>query len=311
MTDALKPPEDDALDRPLAARLEPARVIAAVGFTSLGVFALGYRFLVLQAFEQTAAMFVGLPTLLAVLTVLLARPRSAIGIAITVSTLALLASAILFQEGFVCIAFSMPLFYGASILVAVLWDYTRGRRGGPRAFVAGLGPLLVLSAEGTVFDLPREGEVTAEAVVAASPAEVRAALARSPRLDTPLPASLRIGYPLPVAVEGAGLERGAPRRIHFAGGEGHPGWMVFEVAAYQPERIEFRRVEDTSHIAHWLDWDRSVVRLEEVEGGTRVRWTVHFTRSLDPGWYFDPFQRLALHAAADWLIEANATPADR
>jgi hypothetical protein len=41
---------------------------------------------------------------------------------------------------------------------------------------------------------------------------------------------------------------------------------------------------------------------------TAVTWRVRFERQLDPAWYFMPWERAAVHEAAKYLIEANATP---
>lgn len=301
--DELKPDESREIGEPNA-----ARALLIVGFVGMGVFALAYRLMVMGSLEQSAAMFVGLPTLLATLTVLFARPRTAIGMALTATTLALLASAILFQEGFVCILFAMPLFYGIAIGAAVLYDYIRGRKGGPRAFGWAVLPLVIASTEGVWIDLPREASVTASRVVSASPEQVRLALSAPPDLTEPMSALLKIGFPLPQRAEGSGLAVDDRRVILFGGGEGKPGEMELRVSRAEPDRLTFDLVRDESHLSHWLDWDRSEIRLVEVEGGTRVDWTVHYTRQLDPAWYFDPLQRVVVHGAADWLILSTATP---
>jgi hypothetical protein len=68
-------------------------------------------------------------------------------------------------------------------------------------------------------------------------------------------------------------------------------------------------VSDTSKIAHWLDWRQAEVRWTAVRPNrTRVRWTVRYTRRLDPAWYFGPWERYAVRLAAGYLVENVATP---
>jgi hypothetical protein len=287
-----------------------ARTLVAAAFVALSAFAIGYRSIALMGLEQSAAMFVGLPTLLGVITVLVARPKTAIGIALEVVTLCLLASAVVFQEGFICIIFFAPLAYGCAILTAVLFDYARAKTGGPRSFVLTILPLLLLSTEGALISLPREASVTATRVIEAPLPAVHAALAQPPTLDLPLPGALEIGFPLPTHASGTGLEIGDRRVIHFAGGEGEPGDLVLRVAEVSPERIVFKRVSDSTHLNHWLAWHTSEVRLRATDHGTEVRWTSHFTRKLDPAWYFDPLMRLTVQSASGWLIEATAGQAE-
>ena len=41
---------------------------------------------------------------------------------------------------------------------------------------------------------------------------------------------------------------------------------------------------------------------------TAVVWTLHYTRGLDPEWYFGPLERYAVRLAAGYLIDNLATP---
>jgi hypothetical protein len=69
-------------------------------------------------------------------------------------------------------------------------------------------------------------------------------------------------------------------------------------------------VSDGSKLTQWVRWDRSEVKWRAVDARhTMVTWRVGFERQLDPAWYFVPWERAAVHEAARYLIEANATPA--
>lgn len=302
----------DALPPRSSHRPSNAQWVLAGFVVVMGAFSLALRATYTTHLEQTSLLFVGLPTFLGAALALAPRAGTAIGMALRGVTLALLLSAIAFGEGFVCIAMAAPLFYGFAILAAVLVDVIRAGRGGPRSFAVALVPALVIaSAEGSwpSLSFDRAETVAVTKVVAASPEAVEAALARTPTFPDPLPPFLRLGFPVPVEASGAGLEPGDQRTIHFAGGEGHPGDMTFAVADRGPGHVRFALVDDTSHIAHWLDWDRSEVTwAPDPAGGTRVTWTVGFTRRLDPAWYFAPAERHAVALAAEVLVDQVATP---
>ena len=148
--------------------------------------------------------------------------------------------------------------------------------------------------------------------MSAPAAEVERALSSSPRVDLPLPFYLRLGFPRPVEAHGAGLRPGDLRHIHFAGGDGAPGDLILVVSDSSPGHVRFRAISDQSKIAHWLAWESCEVDWSAQDAGhTRVAWTLRFRRSLDPLWYFRPWERYAVRLAAEHLIRANATPYPR
>jgi hypothetical protein len=170
---------------------------------------------------------------------------------------------------------------------------------------------LPMSLEGSHpwLSLDREETVTATRLVQASAGEVESALRLSPRTDLPIPLFFRMGFPRPIEAHGTGLQPGDLRTIHFAGGEGHPGDVVLQVVASGPGHARFQAVSDGSKIAHWLAWEFADVRWQALDSRhTRVEWTLGYRRLLDPAWYFRPWERYAVHVAADYLIWANATP---
>ena len=139
----------------------------------------------------------------------------------------------------------------------------------------------------------------------------RAGSAQSqPTNRNPVPLYGRMGFPLPTRAWGDGLEVGATRTVHFAGGEGKPGDLVLKVSESHAGYVRFDAVSDHSKMAHWLDWKSSEVEWSATDARhTRVTWIIHFERRLDPAWYFRPWERYATGLAADYLIRANATPA--
>ncbi len=274
----------------------------------VAIFSLLLRLVYYTHNETTALMFVGIPTVLAVLLALSPSAVSPAGIAAKGVTIGLLISAILFGEGVICVLMAAPIAYIIAISVAVAVSSTRPK--GPTVMGLALVPFLCMSLEGLTDSLsfPREQSVQVQRLVTARPDEVEAVLAAPMNFHTRLPIFLRMGFPRPVSARGSGLERGSERAIHFAGGEGHPGDLVMRVDVHDSNRVVFRAVEDHSKIAHWLLWRTAEVKWRAVNANhTEVTWTLNYRRGLDPAWYFVPGERYATRLAAGYLIDNLAT----
>lgn len=288
----------------------PSRAQWAYIFLVLAVTAgsILYRVIAAAKLEQTSLLFIGIPAVMAIALALTPKAETVTGGIMKGITLALLLSGPLLREGFICIIMASPIFYLVGAVVGVAIQLARKKRTSVTYLAL---VLLPMSIEGSSprLSFDRNETVSASQVVAASSAGVERALARGPRTDVALPAYLRMGFPRATAAWGEGLEVGATRTIHFAGGEGHPGDLVVRVEEHRPGYLREVAVSDHSKIAHWLDWKSAEVEWSPVDAGhTRVTWTFHFTRRLDPAWYFRPWERYAVRLAAQYLIEANATP---
>ena len=272
-----------------------------------------YHGLMWSGYGHSAAMFLGIPTVLAILLALAPKAQSLTGGIMKGITLVLLIVAPLAGEGYLCILMAAPLFYVVGLVVGLVAETTRTRDAGSRTLFRSVAIfLLPMCFEGVIPQLTfhRHQTVQATAIVNARAAEVEAALATSPHIASPLPRFLRIGFPRPLAVSGAGLNEGDERRIHFSGAEGDPpGDLVMRVEDRDPGYVRFVTVSDASKLTQWLRWDSSEVAWSAVDAQhTRVTWTIHFERGLDPAWYFTPWERYAVGKAAQYLIAANATP---
>jgi hypothetical protein len=278
----------------------------------LAIAALAYRWLYSGHLEQTSALFIGLPALLAIALTLTPRAKSATGMVLKGMTIGLLLSGVVLGEGFICILFAAPIFYAVGIVVGLVVDHARrSDEGRIRAYILLALPLGLMSLEGVTpaTTFPQEQEVSVKSTVKGTPADVEHALARPTSFDRPLPIFLQIGFPRPVATSGSGLETGDERVVVFRGKDGSPRAMIFQVAEHDPGRVRFVVVADTSPIAEWLGWRDSVVTWHDAgPGRTEVAWTVHYQRRLSPAWYFGPAESLALQAAAGYLIDCLATP---
>lgn len=257
--------------------------------------------------RNTAVLFVGVPTVIAIVLALTRPARSLTGTAIKATAIGLALSAIVFAEGMACILMAAPVFFLVAAGVAKAIEAIRDRgHGDAKALGLVILPFALLSLEGTTdatsFD--RTGSVTAERVVEATADEVRAKLASAPAYYEEVPLLFRTGFPTPVSGRGSGLEVGDERHVDFT-----MGGFVVRVAERDPGRVVFARVEDTTPITDWVEVGDSVVTwTETAPGRTRIRWTMSYVRRLDPVWYFGPLERYGVSKAAGYLIDTVATP---
>ncbi len=75
-----------------------------------------YRILVMRHLEQTSLLFVGIPVLLAVIISFTPKAKTTAGGIIKAISLALLLSAPLLGEGFICILMAAPIFIAAGLV---------------------------------------------------------------------------------------------------------------------------------------------------------------------------------------------------
>jgi hypothetical protein len=269
-----------------------------------------YRVLMHQGLGHSAAMFLGIPAVLAILLALTPKAKTVTGGILKGITLALLIIAPLLGEGYLCILVASPLFYLVGIVIGVFVDRLRRSRNATLSCLALV--LLPMSLEGVIPELSfnRSQTVEVTSIVNAPADAVEHQLALSPDITTRLPEALRIGFPRPLKAWGNGLQIGAIRTIHFAGAEGDPpGNLIMRVTARQPGFARFEAVRDDSKLTQWIAWNSSEVQWKQLDAAhTRVTWCVQFNRQLDPAWYFTPLERAAVYEATKYLIEANATP---
>jgi len=272
-----------------------------------------YRILKLGHLEHTSLVFIGIPTVLAILTVrFVPRPRTITGVILKAITVALLVSGVALGEGFICIVMASPLFILVGVIIGKIaesryWRYTR--RGRRILSVTAFSMLSVSSLEGVLpgFNFSREETVTVVRVVDRPASQVEASLSRTPRFDAPLPLFFRARFPRPAAASGSGLAVGDTRAVRFTAAGHYPGALVMRISRSAPGSVTFTAVSDDSYIKHWLTWEGADVSWSAVDGThTRVSWTVRYRRTLDPAWYFKPWERYGARLAAGYLIVTAA-----
>jgi hypothetical protein len=274
--------------------------VLAIGFV---IVVAGYRLLHLSGMSQTAAMYIGLPAILAIAVVWTVRPSSAVGCVTLVATYGLLLAWLVLDEGVICVLMAAPLFYAGAIVPAVIIDNANKRRkegeqsGGWQGLL--FIPLLAASLEGVV---PRTGTsvevVNRSLVVAMNPAEVARTIESEVTVAAKAPGFLRFGFPRPTSASGTGARVGDTRSFRFATGE-----TVFRITASEPGHVTYTLQSDTSPIAGWLAWRRADLRWStEPGGGTRLTWQAEYERLLAPGWYFGPLERRAVQLVGDYFL---------
>lgn len=294
-----------------------------IGFVLvIAVVNVAYRLVYASGFQRTAALYVGIPTLLAIGLTLLPRTKSATGMLLKGSTMALLLACVILPEGLVCLLFVLPLVALISVIVGGIIDWSARRRHqqGPTLMAVAL-PLLVMSLEGVAVT-PFDTHDGATASITVNADDVAAALAATPVFEAALPTFLRVGFNRPVGATGSGIELGDTRVIEFTGGnhDDHPlrlfgltgkrsvhhhSTMQLTVIESGPGRVVFRVDSDTTMLARWVDLERAVVTWEPVDGQrTRVSWRLEYERLLYPTAYFAPLQRFGMDAAAGYLLDA-------
>jgi len=292
--------------------ISPAQWTLAALIAAFAAGAILYRFLRHEQLGQSAAMFLGIPALLAIILALTPKARTVTGGIVKGITLALLIVAPLLGEGYLCILIASPLFYIVGIVIGLTVDWVKKKRLNTVSCIALVLAPMCLEGVFPQLTWKRTQSVGVSSIVHAPAAAVGDSLAQIPRLETDLPLYLRIGFPRPLEARGSGLYVGATRTIHFAGAEGDPpGDLVMRVAESGPGFVRFDTVTDGSKLTQWLHWNRSEVRWSAVDAAhTKVVWRIEFERGLDPAWYFTPWERAAVSEAAKFLIAANATPKD-
>ena len=289
-------------------------VLAAV-ILGITVTVVVYRILVWQHVEQTSLLFIGIPSVLAMILALTPRSETVIGLICKAMAIALLISGLFLGEGFICILMASPIFFAVGILIGIIVNVARADHKKPSGTsvtcLVLLGAFAGMSLEGTSARLsfPKEEQVVVTKALTANPAAVEATLAATPVFDRALPPYLRLKFPRPVEAHGSGLSLGDRRTIHFAGGEGKPGDLEMQVAERSAGHVRFHATSDHSKVAHWMTWEDSDVSWREIAPGqTEVEWRIRFRRELSPAWYFGPWERYAVRLAAGYLIDTAATP---
>jgi hypothetical protein len=283
----------------------------------IGCAGLVYRMLRYGGIQESAALYVGLPVLLALGFTLTPKSRSAMGATMKGITIALLLAAPVFTEGYICILFAAPIFYLVGALTVKIFSFARRRSDNSgklqTAMVSTVLALMAMEGTSELTSFPREHKIVVSKTVSGSLAAVRDTLSKAPILGENKPLFLSI-FPYPVTISGEGLQVGDTRRATFVAYK-HIFWnrvegdAVFTITETSPRKITFTLVSDTSYVEHYLGWKTSEVELTPVDpDNTEVTWKLTFHRKYDPYWYFGTLQKYTVRLVARELIDHAATP---
>src|SRR4051794_16468700 len=100
-------------------------LIAIAAAAAASVF---YHVLLTHRLEQTSALFIGIPALIAAICVLTPEPKSATGTAMKSITLFLCIAGAFLGEGFICIIMAAPLFYMVGLIFGIAEDRRRKKK---------------------------------------------------------------------------------------------------------------------------------------------------------------------------------------
>ena len=281
-----------------------------------GIAGFFYMIIGKHALLNTAVLYVGLPTIIAIFVGAAPRSTTATGTIIRVMIVLLLGSGPILGEGYLCILFTLPIWLIPAFVIGSMIDTVKAPSNltdnslkTPTVVLF----LALLSLEGTTDPLTvnRNHSVQVEKVVAATTEMIQSTLSQTPTTELSLPLFLQL-FPSPYGFEGEGLEIGDTRTVHLVLPlfyKDRRGKIVFRITDKGDHWIQFTPVSDDSYINHYLEWKRSTVRWEHWgTNQTKVTWELDFQRKLDPSWYFGPLQSYAATLAAEALIDNVATP---
>ena len=276
-----------------------------------------YLVLERNGLKDTAALYVGLPILLALILALTEKSGTTAMSCVKATTIFLLLSIPVLQEGFICVAMAAPILISLAALMGYLFEKAKDAYQ-QRATLRTSAPIILLgllALEGTheALTFDRFNEVQASRITVATAEQIESWLERTPNFTHPAPMVTRI-FPGPVAVQGRGLNIGAKRSIDLVYNKhvffnAHSGSTEFEVVEHGPTHVRFRLTKDTSYIANYLRWRYSEVSWQTLDNGkTRVIWRLGYERKLDPIWYFGPLQSIYTRLCAGYLLDNLIAP---
>jgi len=292
----------------------PIFLIAITG----AVFILA-RLILDSRFSHSALFYVAIPFTVSILLALVTSPskkQNAWGAYLRdmrLGTIVLLGTSAFLFEGFLCVLFIIPIYYivlTLGFLFKLSWERAERKRHKANASVIPLF-VAILALEGlapsTSFE--RQNSVTQTLIIAATIEELKANMARP--IDLPGKRALYLSvFPLPVESKTGSLQAGDIHTLSFV----YKRWFVTNIDKGElhlridevgERHVKTSIVKNTSYFSKYLTIQGTEVKFTPLsDGRTTVSLTVHYKRLLDPAWYFDPLQKLAVNQSADYLIRS-------
>ena len=280
----------------------PAILLVAM-FASIVVWVIGDRRTGDTQFLQTGIYFVAIPGTMAILLAMI-RPKSgAMGVS-QGTTIAVLASAIVVREGFICVLLALPLIIPVVAIVAWIARKSKEERSQPRFAVVPL-LLLAMSGEGVAYELPTGAVAREQRTMNVSANQLEQSLSLAPEIPSIEPLLFALPFPKPVSVEVTGYAVGDRQIVAFDSG----GELTLEITDRQPGRIEWAIVGNTTPVAGWMTLNTVEASWTGTGDSVELDVAIDFDRELNPAIYFDPLERWGVGELAEVLgdmLEHNA-----
>ena len=293
-------------------RLTAFLIVLVLGVLATATYAMNAR-----RIDHTAALYVGLPILLALAISLLPRSASVTAGSLKWLTLLLLLAVPVLREGYICVIFAAPILYVLTAIVGGLTDWVirrRARRGRIEAnALLAIPVLMALEGIHPAMTFERRADVTRERIVAASAEDIRLQLARPFAIEQPMPWFVSI-FRKPAEVTGSGLAAGDTRMFHLIYHKWiywnpREGFARFRIERPTENHVRYLPISDNNFIGDYVRWQFADLKLEPIDDNhTRVTLHIAYHRMLDPAWYFGPLERLAVGQAADVFLDNGAMP---
>lgn len=252
--------------------------------------ALYYQAMILSDLKETSALFIGVPVVLALLTIHLTRTGTTYGAVIRANLVFLLVVAPLLGEGSICLLMAAPLFLGVSLAVTLALEKRRGHNA---ALLAILAPALFGMAETGANLMPEIEEVYTTSTVRGDVQDWKERIHRGFPPAESRSTLLGLGFPVPREYT---VEQDIAI-IQFTPAEGVAGYWQAHLSN-TVDGVHYRILEDTTKLSHWMTvLDSQVSIVEAGEDTLILTQTTRFRPKLRPLWYFVPVQKLALSKA--------------
>jgi hypothetical protein len=253
---------------------------------------------------DSAALFIGLPALLAILVAQIPTKSVTAYLLVALTLLLLLAVPIL-REGTVCVIMAAPLMYAVVGVIGVLIDWISSRSNRLNASIAAVILSSVLSLEGVIeaTTFERHEEVATTRLVEGRPEAVMARFTADPAIPTTLPNLFNVGFPRPYEFNKDGTGIGSHFSLSFIKNQ-KVKTITYELTEATSNHLAFKVVEDKTAITKWMHLRKTVFTFTPMpDGRTQVTCAISFDRKLDPAWYFAPIMRYSIGLVGDLLLD--------
>ena len=266
-------------------------------------------------YATTAALYVGIPALLAIGLSFVPTPRTITGNILLWTTLYLLAIGILAVEGLICILIVLPFFLAIGFIIGIFIDRARAKdainRNQMRCSLLTIFALMSLEGVNDTLSFNRKESIVIKRTTQLTAKEFEEKLAIGPRFDeVDVPHILSLLFPTPLPCqENRSLALGSQWTIPFDHGGDIPRNLTVRVTEKNDYSVVFTPVQDETEYGNWLTWKAITWKWTETESGqTEFSATFDFERRLDPAFYFGPLQRWGVSEAGELFVDAIVGP---